>query len=380
MELAVFGALLIGLLATLISYGLRNKYQQQALQQTFRKALAVTHEKLSHKDPGHDSINLGRRGSASYVYVRDRHTPDPTNPFGTGSVSPYTHSVSITRDYRMNEVALYPEELPIVVINIPNQNNQTLTDQLWTVTVAGFSDKCVPKQCPEGPIKKYDEIYGYNNFWKLKKGEDRICQRSDRYGILWSCTNVESGDPIPCNVTAPLSPGQDSEGYVYRSIDYCEGDIMNYDACTLQCNKFKEQDVNDPDNICVKECARSRMDWVTGEEACKRICEAKTETPWYCSHLDIIFPPPAPGVKPKDMGLQDDRTTTTTRSSLMQKTEQNSGIATTDIINRSDTIDRVIVIIRKVYGPGGGVTSFSPKHEVAPSSVSQSEDIDLDTK
>lgn len=378
MELAVFGALIIGLLATLVNYGLRNKFQQQALQQTFRKAMSTSYQKVPYRGRAGNWNEGVRRGTVSYVYARDRHTPDPTNPFGAGSVSPSIQSVSITRDNRLSETARWPEELPQIFINIPNQVNDTLTDQIFTFTTAGFTDRCIPDNCPEGPVKKYEEIYGYSNFWKLKKKHVKIdaCKAGIEYGYPFyvrpgnsHCGSDYVGEPLVCTT----SDGQ--PGKIYRAIDYCEGQIMDYDSCRLQCNKFIEQDVNDLDNVCVKECVRSRLDEGTAESACKRICSAKTDVPDYCNELNSLFSVVS-GEEPKGMGLQPDYQQTVQRDNSMRKRERRLTTSTTDTLNRTDTIERKFVFIRKSYNAGGGTNYNRDERDVA-NTISQDEAVTL---
>ncbi|MBU3934115.1 MAG: pilus assembly protein [Candidatus Omnitrophica bacterium] len=101
LELAVFGSILIMLLGVLVSYGLKYNFQQQVMQEAFRKALGVTAVRHS-----------------TYVLIKDRHIPDPSNPFGIGAVVPAMSSASVTRDYRLHETADTEDELPRLYLDI----------------------------------------------------------------------------------------------------------------------------------------------------------------------------------------------------------------------------------------------------------------------
>ncbi len=308
LELAVFGAMLITLLGVLITYGLKNKYQQQIMQQAFRKALGVTAEQYS---------NGQRKGQANYLYIRDRHTPNPENPFGLGSVSPYMQSAQVIRDYRMNEHAETEEELPRLIVNIPNSANGIVSDNRVEYKLAGFADKCVTK-CPDGEastgeVKKYEEIYGYNSVWEVKDGDD---------------------EPVSCTTSSA------GEGLLYKAIDYCEGDIMSYDSCKLQCAKITDE------SVCIEECKLARLDSESSQGTCADICSYIIEIPWYCSEIESLFQVTAEDSEPKEMGLQDDYGQTSNRDNLLQKTETEAGINTTDTLNWSDLTRRTIVLIR----------------------------------
>ena len=101
LELAIFGSILIMLLGILINYGLKYNFQQQVMQEAFRKALGVTAVKRS-----------------SYVLIKDRHIPDPSNPFGIGGLAPVTSSASVTRNYELHKTADSEAELPRMYLEV----------------------------------------------------------------------------------------------------------------------------------------------------------------------------------------------------------------------------------------------------------------------
>lgn len=133
LELAVFGSILIMLLGVLVNYGLRYNFQQQAMQQAFRRALGIA------ADPN--------RGSAAYVLIKDRHIPDPAHPFTVGTFVPVSSSASVTRDYQMHYTADTEEELPVVHIDI--------NGDIRTYKTAGFNDEG-EVDYSEGEILDYD--------------------------------------------------------------------------------------------------------------------------------------------------------------------------------------------------------------------------------
>lgn len=289
LELSILGALFITLMGVLIHYGLRYNFQQQIMQQAFRKALGMASEKDAEGYP---------KGQASYVYIKDRHITDPSSPFGVGSVMPTSSSASVTRDYRLHETADTEEELPKLTMNIPNRKNGKFEDQILEYKTADFGDYCISEECDKAELKKYEEIFGATNVWE----EDEV-----------SC----------------------AAGKGIRIIDACEGELMGYDGCKRQCRMITDT------SFCIRECKKGRLS--ESENKCSEICSASIETPWYCDKLDTLFSFAIAESKPKAMGLQQDYTQVSTRDNVSHKTESAAGISVTDTLNWSDTFVRRII-------------------------------------
>jgi hypothetical protein len=114
LEVAIFGSIIIMLLGVLVSYGLRYNFQQQAMQQAFRKSLAdaVVQQKSL-------AIPNTMAPSISNVIVKDRHIPNPSDTFGVGSVNPFVGSAgSVTINYKLSETPDKESELPRIAVNI----------------------------------------------------------------------------------------------------------------------------------------------------------------------------------------------------------------------------------------------------------------------
>lgn len=145
LELAIFGALLIMLLGILVNYGLRYIYQQQAMQQTFRSALASATVSMNQNTPT----------STSHTLVEDKYLPDPNNPFGAGSVIPVSSSANVIRSFKLQETPDNEQELPVVAINIGGKE--------YLFKTAGIRTEEIDR----GSLARYQEIYGYGNVWEV---------------------------------------------------------------------------------------------------------------------------------------------------------------------------------------------------------------------
>ncbi|MGE5309370.1 MAG: hypothetical protein ACM3OC_09815 [Deltaproteobacteria bacterium] len=85
-ELATFGSILLLVTMYLLRYGLQYNYQQDVQMEAFRRALAKEFSRTDEID----------QNSGSVVHlVKDSKMIDPTNPFGTGSVSTLRGSADV---------------------------------------------------------------------------------------------------------------------------------------------------------------------------------------------------------------------------------------------------------------------------------------------
>lgn len=274
LELALFGSILLMLLGVMVSFGLRYNYQQKTMMDAFRRSL-------------NESAVYERGGQASVTIVSDEHIPNPSNPFATGSVSPFISGASITRSYKLHESADpdHEEELPQMTIQIQGKPLSYKT--------AGF--RVVGNIT--GSVDKYKEIYG--------EGETNVFE--------W-----------------PKNSGN------YTVIDSCEGQILSYDGCKRQCRMITDV------TSCVRECERGREP-ASKKPDCNTICSQPMDVPAYCGELDNIFAFAIATGRPRVMGLQADTTKEASINSRLQKQESAGTITTTDTIGWSESIHRQIV-------------------------------------
>ena len=314
LEVAIFGSIILMLMGVLISYGLRYNSQQKMTQQSFRKSLAST-----VSQPGNPASN---------VVLTDVHVPNPSDTFGVGTVTPFTGSASaIIRDYKLSETADSASELPRVTLNVNGQEFSYLT--------AGIRDET---NVPDGSMGRYEEVYGSGNVWSTGGGE---------------CLNEETTtDPNTGEVITTCTETSNN----VRIIDYCAGEIMDYGSAIKQCRMIVDS------AACATECNRSHYGDSSGTD-CSSVCSQAMNVPWYCVNytetdtvnhaynfpvLEQLFA--SSGLKA--MGLQQNYTQRTTTNNSLSKSENASGITTTDNVNwKTETTRKVIT---NPYGSTSG--------------------------
>lgn len=327
LELMVFGAIVIMLLGLLINYGLRYNYQQQAMQQAFRKALVSSTQ----------STVKGQPKSVSHALVKDIHMPDPANPFGMGSINQVSGSASVTRDYELGKSVttekgvITPDdrkELPEVEIEINGKKHKFKT--------AGLR---IEGGVLEEALEKYNFIYGSGN---IDEAGEACLKYSDD-----DEPDLEYKDEPTCEQMA----------LTLQILDSSDGEIIDYSAASIRCRQITDK------QACETEC--NKNPFKDAETDCNQMCSADMRVPWYCTKLDALFN--AGANKPKKMGLQDDYTQETTALNVLQKTESPSGITTIDTTNwRVDTVRKIL------YRPFGDTSGGTAQVEDT-SRVSQNE-------
>lgn len=112
-ELATFGSVLLLVLSFLVSYGMRDNYQQDTQMRSFRMAMQEAYTN-SRPDP-----------SGSVVLVEDKHIPDPRDTFGVGNIVPAQAGAGVTwgntmedKYYKDGTTELDPERLPLMKYKI----------------------------------------------------------------------------------------------------------------------------------------------------------------------------------------------------------------------------------------------------------------------
>ena len=345
LELAIFGAILIGFLGVLLKYGLKYGYQQQLLQYTFRKAL--------------DSSKTYLPTPTTHYIVRDRHIPNPSDIFSMGEVEPFESKAAVTRSNRLDESADYSKEMPRIKIDVAGNKDSSSVNEF---TMAAFNYNRNNKKSK----RRYEIVYGAGNFWRIDKdtknaldwdsGEKRV-----------DVANVNEDDPpyqrfltwlnehFPGAHGTPGEDGKDPDDIDIRIVDHCNGQIVEYDTAVSQCRLIMD------DQVCVDSCKLS------GDLDCEEACKWPIEPPWYCQggketdtlnhvwsfpNLKRLFFPSRSD--PRDlnkaptwgMGLQADSVQTVTMNNRLDKNETSiDGITTQDTFNSDNTADRKIFYI-----------------------------------
>jgi len=179
LELAIFGSIALLALGALINYGLNADFTQQAMMESFRRALFSAAE----------APNPGTPASVSYVQLTDRHIPNPSHPFMIGSVVPVMGQANaVVRNFQTQETADTEAELPRTRITVQEGVEVDCPSAGSGCTTAGFRSEAIN----DGNKEKYQEIYGADNV--------------------------------------------DQDGQ--RVIDICDGEIIDFDACVRQARQI----------------------------------------------------------------------------------------------------------------------------------------------
>ncbi|MFH1191177.1 MAG: hypothetical protein V1670_03165 [Candidatus Omnitrophota bacterium] len=91
-ELASFGSILLLVLSFILSYGMRLNYQQDAQMRVFRMAMTDAYSNVTRPD-----------ATSSIALLEDKHTPDPRDRFGIGSIAPAQSGAQITWGNTIND-------------------------------------------------------------------------------------------------------------------------------------------------------------------------------------------------------------------------------------------------------------------------------------
>lgn len=190
-ELSVMGAIIIGVLAVLINYGLGYNFDQQVMQRSFRQAMGRAYE----------------RGSASVMTLWDRHAPDPSHLFGFGAYHTSSSASTVIRDYRMYETPVEGDDndLPRIIYDFANI---PAPDNIQEFLTADYSRHNLASSCGEFEYEKYKEIYGERNVWYPDENDTTV-------------------------VTV---------------MDTCDGEIIDYTFCKYQCRRMTDR------AYCVQQC------------------------------------------------------------------------------------------------------------------------------
>lgn len=328
LELAIFGSFLIMLMGVLINYGLRYYYEQRINQDVFRRALKSAA----------DSVANGTPTSVTHLIIKDKHIPDPSDPWAVGSVMPFMASAAVTRNPKLHETADNESELPRLSIDFSGTGNG-----FFNLTTAGFTEE---SRVLEKDLDKYKYIYSDNivacvegglidgrcNGWVnlADKHLQKTCERWDEItieGVLPRCLEY-SIDRI-------------------RIQDANSGQIVDHGSAVNACRQ-----IIDP-VACKAECDAAKAPGSTMN--CRNVCSKDMNVPWYCQNarlvdlvtrryvfpeIDNLFALAGPE---RNMGLQGDWRAQNTRNDSLAKQETNAGITDTEHVEWTDTKRRWLI-------------------------------------
>lgn len=346
-ELAVFGSMLLLVMGVLVSYGLNATFTQQAKMASFRRALA---ESVSLPDPfdadcrgkGTQHVDCPKLGAGNVSLLDDRHVLNPSDPFGIGSMLPFTASASVIRDYEMHvspdpidpagEAALPRQDIVLqgLGVDCPSQGQGCKTQ--------GFRREF---GISEDSMERYAEVYGQGRVcWLEKCGATRVCQE---YTFE---PNPETGELVQICVTFLVDP---------IVLDPCEGEIINHAGCIKQARM-----IVDPEE-CERACRASRPLGESGAE-CGSICsEPMGQSAWYLQgryqdgegqwvfpELEALFT----GIK--NLGLQPGYVRRNTVNNRLVKAETRTQVSTTT--TRSWRQEAARRVVHRQLGSGAART------------------------
>ena len=316
LELSIFGALIIMLIGVLVSYGLKYNFQQQVSIEAFRAAQELAQE-LDGGLP---------RGSSSITLVKDKHIPDPSNPFGVGSVTPIMASASITRDNRLDATPDDYEGLPKTIMRFQ-----------------GNSD--------EAPVEYEFATAGLRTDMYTAGSEDDFKNMQKKYGWIFGSVSF---DPEEYSLWLPVQ---------IEIIDSVEGEVVDYGSAIRQARMLVDRD------FFIIQCQKRSK---PGEEGdCSDISNVAITMPWYvqgCYHngapfnlpstyaglyqtgdtwdfprIEALYINPDTSKRVQALAMQPEMTQTTEKEFSLEKDENNSASATTDSIYWSTVTSRVML-------------------------------------
>lgn len=229
-ELAIFGSIMLMVLAAMVRFGLQYLYLQETTQETFRAALGEAHRLV----PGPRGGMISLAGSVQRL--DDRYLPDPSRPFGIGERAPFMGVAGVTwTDDAIVRQADTDRELPVMKMIV---NGQSVT-----LRRAGYLAWVTPK--PAGSFGAQFErlAHIFCNDEADTKEEFAQCE-----GVLRRKPNqrVHNGyitllhGPGPADNQVIEVVGFTGSGFRNVSIvmDGCAGHVFNPEACKVQCDNL----------------------------------------------------------------------------------------------------------------------------------------------
>ncbi|MDP3723316.1 MAG: hypothetical protein Q8R91_07460 [Candidatus Omnitrophota bacterium] len=331
LELAIFGSLIILTLGTLIQFGLNDDYQQQATMETFRHALSSAAATVLVDPPTPTAV--------SHVRLKDRHIPDPSNPFTIGFLRPVAAQASVTRNHKLQEnIADRLEELPRARITV--QDGEVNCGSGSGCTTAGFREDVVPA----GSLERYQEIFGSQNVCPAgtECTEGSFPQGPCLKPFERVCTPDPEGGPEICEDVCPQS------SILIRVIDTCEGELLSEEGCTQQARQLRD------DQVCTQICEKNKSP--ESDKNCSSVCHQPLVTiPWYAEGEET------PGAHDNGthqwaflklqslfrgitkLGLQPGFRRQTSLTNSLGKTERSDQITTTTSVNWRTEMQRTLL-------------------------------------
>lgn len=120
-EFAIMGSLALLALAFMIQIGLRQNYQQEIQQQTFRQALSAK--------PGVESDDDFERQAIQVQHFRDRQIPNPSQGFAVMSRTPTQGSAAVTWGDKLTYLSDDSDSRPKIIVRLNNSQTDIISDE-----------------------------------------------------------------------------------------------------------------------------------------------------------------------------------------------------------------------------------------------------------
>jgi len=314
-ELAIFGSILLMLLGVLLNYGLKYNAQQQTAQEAQRKALTIAANSLADGKENDISVN--------YLVVKDKHIPDPANPFGLGSVVAVSAQASVTRDYRTFMTAANKDALPKIFIDVNNQEFNAAGEKRNYLYTAAFRDI---NNIPEGELYS-EEGCDCNNDGEIDEDEEKTSKYDCVYGSEKTGWWQREEGVCACATEMRLNSNT-GETEVYcpcyniRITDDCAGEIVSYEAVKKRCAQIERFGI---------------------------------DKPWYCNdgEKEKLFAFSGRKMEDRTMGIQQDYSQTAVTKGDLKKQEDSKAITNTIKVDFKNIIERTLVYNDNVDESGG---------------------------
>ena len=261
-ELAIFGSIMLVVLAGVVRMGLQYFYQQQATQEAFRQALYYANDvngKEVNKLPDGSKIRNNILGSGQVTVIHERYIPDPSRPFAVGGRVPFVGGASIqwgnrsslsqpTTQEELPRVAFLMDDVrddPELVNPIPEPEDPTTT--VGPTFFAPFrAAKYIGYVIPGGAEDDYCRIFFDPDYPNSPSTEQRdacrfVLRRKWRNGSFDQVT-LGNGVIIPAvgPRTAMANPAWHKPTFVI--MDPCAGALASdVETCSRQCSRLLDR-------------------------------------------------------------------------------------------------------------------------------------------
>ncbi len=226
-ELAVFGSIMLIVVAALVRNGLQNLYTQQTMQEGFRRSLLHAHERLAS-------------GQGSAQVVQDRYIPDPSRPFALGTAQTFlgTGGVTWSTELFMEHTRIRPSRLPETVLYLNDPNGTTPR----TYKLANYMAYITPRPARGGvgaAFRRVAQIFCNDEANTDQEFNDcgTALNRGNRM-VQNGFVSVPQPNAPALQIEVVGGAGVTGRRNTSIVVDACAGQLMDPQICKVQCDKM----------------------------------------------------------------------------------------------------------------------------------------------